>query len=71
MIEASRTLSASSLDATLVRRRRPLRLAPQTSVLPIVLAGDRAPLWSGWRDDLRFFAACYAGGLAFFLIMLS
>ncbi|WBO23445.1 hypothetical protein [Sphingomonas abietis] len=70
-----RTLSAPSLSATLVRRRRPLRLAPPAAyatmpALPAIPVDD-APRWTNWREDVRFFLACYAAGFAFFLIMLS
>jgi hypothetical protein len=78
MIQAStiatpRTLSAAPrLSATLVRRRRPLMLTPPAAYLPVAASIEAPqPRWSSWREDLRFFAGCYAAGLAFFLIMLS
>ncbi len=74
MIQAAPTISAPSLSAALVRRRKPLMLAPPTvyammPIEPIEAANDAG--WPTWREDLRFFAACYVAGVVFFLIMLS
>jgi hypothetical protein len=78
MIEASRTLALPSLSATLVRRRKPLLLAPparaiaaRSIAMSVELGSEAAPRWTTWREDLRFFAGCYAAGLVFFFIMLS
>jgi hypothetical protein len=73
MIEASRTLALPSLSATLVRRRKPLLLAPPARSIAISaeLVSEAAPRWTTWREDLRFFTGCYAAGLVFFFIMLS
>jgi hypothetical protein len=74
MIEASRTLALPSLSATLVRRRKPLLLAPpaQYVAMPVeATIEDAGPRWSSWRQDVRFFLGCYAAGLVFFFIMLS
>jgi hypothetical protein len=73
MIQASPTLSLPSLSASLVRRRRPLMLAPPVVAIPLPTEdlSQGKGRWPGWREDLRFFASCYAAGLAFFLIMLS
>ncbi|HEY0316081.1 MAG TPA: hypothetical protein VGC28_07435 [Sphingomonas sp.] len=73
MIEASRTLALPSLSATLVRRRKPLLLAPppHRAAMPAEMTDEAAPRWTTWREDLRFFAGCYAAGLVFFIIMLS
>ncbi|WP_454884666.1 hypothetical protein [Sphingomonas oryzagri] len=73
MFEATRTLDPPSLSAALIRRRKPLLLAPsacavEMSVEPTEEAEGR---WPGWKQDLRFFLGCYAAGLAFFFIMLS
>jgi len=73
MFEASRTLIAPSLSAGLIRRRKPLLLAPPAYhvTLPVEVAEDAGPRWRTWREDLRFFAGCYVAGLVFFFIMLS
>jgi hypothetical protein len=73
MIEASRTLALPSLTPALVRRHRPLMLAPPANAitLPADTAGEPKPAWSDWKQDVRFFLGCYAAGLVFFFIMLS
>jgi hypothetical protein len=79
MIEASRTLSARppsqpTLSSALVRRRKPLMLAPPSTYLrmPVQVAErEESASWPTWREDLRFFLGCYAAGVVFFLIMLS
>jgi len=73
MFQASRTLSEPSLSAALIRRRKPLLLAPPAYrvTMPVEMVEDSEPRWPTWREDLRFFAGCYAAGLVFFLIMLS
>jgi hypothetical protein len=73
MFQASRTLTAPSLSAALIRRRKPLLLAPPAyhGALPVDVIEDATPNWTTWREDLRFFAGCYAAGLVFFFIMLS
>jgi hypothetical protein len=74
MFQASRTLTAPALSAALIRRRKPLLLAPPagyTVTMPIDAAEEAGPVWPRWREDLRFFAGCYAAGLVFFFIMLS
>jgi hypothetical protein len=73
MFQASRTLTAPSLSAALIRRRKPLLLAPPACAvaMPVDAVEESAPRWATWREDLRFFAGCYAAGLSFFLIMLS
>ena len=73
MFEASRTLIAPSLSAALIRRRKPLLLAPPAYhvTMPVEAIEEAEPRWSGWREDLRWFAGCYAAGLIFFFIMLS
>lgn len=73
MFQASRTLPEPSLSAALIRRRKPLLLAPPACrvAMPIEVAEETAPRWPGWREDLRFFAGCYAAGLIFFFVMLS
>ena len=83
MIEASRTLAFPALSATLVRRRKPLLLAPpahaiaahsiaaHSIAMSVELVSEAAPRWTTWREDLRFFTGCYAAGLVFFFIMLS
>jgi hypothetical protein len=73
MFQASRTLIAPSLSAGLIRRRKPLLLAPPAYhvAMPVEAVEEAAPRWPSWREDLRFFAGCYAAGLVFFFIMLS
>ena len=73
MIEASNTLTLPSLSAALVRRRKPLLVAPPAYrvTMPVETVDEAEPRWSSWREDLRFFAGCYAAGLIFFFIMLS
>ena len=73
MFQASRTLTEPSLSAALIRRRKPLLLAPPAYhvAMPVETVEEIAPRWSSWREDLRFFAGCYAAGLIFFFIMLS
>lgn len=73
MIEASNTLTLPSLSAALVRRRKPLLLAPPAYriTMPVEALDEVEPRWSSWREDLRWFAGCYAAGLIFFFIMLS
>ncbi|MDH7641010.1 hypothetical protein [Sphingomonas oryzagri] len=73
MFEATRTLSAQSLSAALIRRRKPLMLAPPAYAveMPIELVEETEARWPGWKQDLRFFLGCYAAGLVFFFIMLS
>ena len=73
MFEATRTLDPPSLSAALIRRRKPLLLAPPayTVELPVERAEEAEGRWPGWKQDLRFFLGCYAAGLVFFFIMLS
>lgn len=73
MFQASRTLTEPTLSAALIRRRKPLLLAPPAYriTMPISLVEESAPRWPTWREDARFFAGCYAAGLIFFFIMLS
>jgi hypothetical protein len=79
MIQASRTLSArplskSTLFSALVRRRKPLMLAPPSAYLrmPLQVAEpEETANWPSWREDMRFFLGCYVAGVVFFLIMLS
>lgn len=79
MIQASRTLSARplsqpSLSSGLVRRRKPLMLAPPSAYLrmPVQVAEPEVvSSWPTWREDMRFFLGCYVAGVVFFLIMLS
>jgi hypothetical protein len=79
MIQASRTLSARplhqpTLSPALVRRRKPLMLAPPSAYLrmPVQIAEpEETASWPTWREDMRFFFGCYVAGVVFFLIMLS
>ena len=74
MIEASNTLTLPSLSAALVRRRKPLMLAPPSAYLrmPVQIAEpEETASWPTWREDMRFFLGCYVAGVVFFLIMLS
>jgi hypothetical protein len=79
MIQASRTLSARplrqpTLSPALVRRRKPLMLAPPSAYLrmPVHIAEpEETASWPTWREDMRFFLGCYVAGVVFFLIMLS
>jgi hypothetical protein len=74
----------TSLTAFLVRRKRPLMVAPPAAVpgpfeidyeLEFAEAAPAAeaalPAPSRWGEDVRFFVTCYAVGLVFFLVMLS
>ncbi|MBA2936145.1 hypothetical protein HZF05_18845 [Sphingomonas sp. CGMCC 1.13654] len=73
MFQASPTLTEPSLSAALIRRRKPLLLAPPACqvTMPVEVVEQAEPRWPTWREDLRFFAGCYAAGLIFFIIMLS
>jgi hypothetical protein len=70
MIQASRTLSAAPLRPAFAHRHRPRYLVPPEAApsVPAIIDESR---WGLAREDLIFFAACYAAGLAFFFIMLS
>lgn len=71
MIQASRTLSAAPLRPAFAHRHRARYLVPPVAVAPApAIAEARHWLGLAW-EDLIFFAACYAAGLAFFFIMLS
>jgi hypothetical protein len=70
MIQASRTLSAAPLRPAFAHRHRARYLVPLEAV-PFVPALAEGSRWGLVREDLIFFAACYAAGLAFFFIMLS
>lgn len=73
MIQPHRFAPALSLHPVMVRRRRPLMIAPPAGRARAVVADPFAdsPGDTGWTDNLRFFCAAYAAGLLFFLIMLS
>lgn len=70
MIEASRTLSATPLRPAFAYRPRARFLVPPEA-FPSAPAIAETSRWGLAREDMAFFAACYAAGLVFFLIMLS
>ncbi|WP_019831939.1 hypothetical protein [Sphingomonas sp. PR090111-T3T-6A] len=70
MIQASRTLSATPLRPAFAHRPRARYFVPP-EVVPSIPAIAKGVRWTLAREDMVFFAACYAAGLAFFLIMLS
>jgi hypothetical protein len=73
MIQPHRFAPALSLNPVMVRRRRPLMIAPPAG-RGLAVAADpfaESPADTDWMNNLRFFCAAYAAGLLFFLIMLS
>ena len=72
MIQASRTLSAAPLRPAFAHRPRARYFVPPEAPAPVpAIVGGVSRWWGFTREDLIFFAACYAAGLAFFLVMLT
>jgi hypothetical protein len=71
---SQRIASVRALQPMMVQRRRALRVAPPAGRM-IALPADGfvevEETGRNWQDDLRFFLACYAAGMLFFLVMLS